>query len=451
MNLPSFADINDFVRPELRRVEALIARRDLAEAARALTALGRSAPRDWRVSLIGIQLAENAGNSDAARASAKRCYEMAPEAPLAQIEWSRILSRDGEHASAVAIARRAVTAAADDDGLILPRGVAIATAAKDWQLVNECLQKAHRAQPQDLTVVRTLGFNALCRGELDEGIAWYEQCLQADGHDELALSGKSWALLQKGELAAAARGYAVLVQQHPGSAEYDYFRALSSGETPSAMPSSLALRAVEGYAARFDEWVAGTLGYDAPRRVAEIIRAAYPRNNGAVLDLGCGTGMLAACLGPLQASIVGVDISKTMLDQASKRHYDRLHHCDMRDALRDTPELQYEVIAVCDALIYIGACDEIVREAARILRPNGLFVATFEQSDKRTLVLRPTQRYAHSESYVRDVFAAAQLSEVEIEPIALRHEAGVPINGFIAYARKRRPAAASSAGAQAKR
>jgi len=430
--------MNDFVRPELRRIESMIARSDLPDAARALTALGRSAPRDWRVMLIGTQLAEAAGNIDAARASAQRCYELAPAAALAQIEWSRVLSRDGEHPQAVEIARRAVNSASDDDSLILTRAVAIANAAKDWELVHECLQKAHRANPQDLTVVRTLGFNALCRGELDEGIAWYEQCLQADGHDELALSGKSWALLQKGELAEAARGYAVLVQQHPASAEYEYFRVLSSGETPTTMPSSLALRAVEGYAARFDEWVAGTLGYDAPRRVAAIIRAAYPRNNGSVLDLGCGTGMLAACLGPLQASIVGVDMSKTMLDQAAKRPYDRLHHCDMRDAVRDTPELQYEVIAICDALIYIGACDEIVRESARILRPNGLFVATFEHSELAPLVLRPTQRYAHSESYVLDVIAAAQLSEVEIEPIVLRQEAGVPIKGFIAHARKRR-------------
>jgi len=432
MTLSSFADLNDFVRPELRRIEALISRRQLTEAASALTQLGRSAPTDWRVPLIGIQLAEASGNLIAARAAAQRTHEMAPTAPLAQIELARTLSRDGEHERAVDLARQATATADDADELILSRAVAIGTAAREWTFVHDCLQKAYRANPDDLNVVRALGFNALCRQSFDEAIQWYSTCLEQDGNDELALSGHGWAHLQSGLLARAEADYARLVQLHPASAEYAYFLSLARGETPEAQPVSLVLRTVEGYASRFDDWVSGALGYYAPRRVAEMIREAYPKGNGSVLDLGCGTGMLAAYLGPISGSIVGVDLSKTMLDQAANRHYDRLHHCDLRDALRDTPDMQYEVIAACDVFIYLGKLDEHVKQAARILRPNGRLIATFEQSDDLPCVLRPTERFAHSTEHVQQVFAAAGLIDVYIEPLTLRHEAGVPVPGFIA-------------------
>ncbi len=432
MALSSFADLNDFVRPELRRIENLISRRALTEAASALTQLGRSAPRDWRVPLIGIQLAEASGNFVAARAAAQRTHEMAPSAPLAQIEFARTLSRDGEHERAVSLARQAIAVAEDGDELILSRAVAIGKAAEDWPFVQDCLQKAHRANPDDLNVMRALGFNGLCLRSFGDAIGWYRRCLDVDADDELALSGHGWAHLQTGQLERAQEDYARLVERHPDSQEYAYFLSLARRETPESQPVSLVMRNVESYAARFDDWVGGALGYYAPRRVAEMIREAYPKGNGSVLDLGCGTGMLAAYLGPITGSIVGVDLSTTMLDQAAQRHYDRLHHCDIRDALRDTPDMQYEVIAACDVFIYLGKLDEHVGSAARILRPNGRIIATFEQSDDAPYVLRPTERYAHSVEYVSQIFANAGLTNISVEMLTLRHEAGVPVPGFIA-------------------
>jgi predicted TPR repeat methyltransferase len=440
MNQRSFSELNDFVRHGLRNVEALIHKGDLRPAAQTLNVLQRQAPNDWRIHLIAIQLAEAAGNPAAAREAAQRAVTMAPEASTALIEWARVLARDGEHGKALEAARKAAEKVTDDDRLVLPRVVDVANAAGDWALAQETLERLHKAYPEDVGIQRLLGYNALNQRHLDVACDWFDRVLSRLPDDEASLAGRAWARLELGQNEAARADYDHLLQRRPDSQEYLYYGAIARGETPDTQPNFITERIVAGYAQQFDEWVVHQLGYYAPRRVAEIIHEAWPAKNASVLDLGCGTGLLGVYLGPIEGSLVGVDFSQTMLDQAKTRGYDRLHKCDLRDALRDTPPLQYEVIVACDVFIYTGRLDPHAPDMARILRPNGMVILTFEQSDGAPLELRRSGRFAHSPEGVTQVLEGAGLTEVAIEPITLRHEAGVPIAGFIATARKRLPA-----------
>jgi predicted TPR repeat methyltransferase len=286
-------------------------------------------------------------------------------------------------------------------------------------------------------VLRALGYNAINRRALDEGIEWFGRVLADLPEDEVALAGRAWALLEQGKNEAAAADYQTLLRLRPDFPEYVYYGAIARGETPDTQPNLITERIVAGYAQQFDELVVHQLGYYAPRRVAEIIHETWPAKNASILDLGCGTGLLGVYLGPIEGSLVGVDFSQTMLDQAKTRGYDRLHKCDLRDALRDTPPLQYEVIVACDVFIYVGRLEPHVPDIMRILRPNGMVALTFEQSETAPLDLRRSGRYAHSVDGVTHALEAGGLTEVRIEPITLRQEAGVPIAGFIATARKR--------------
>jgi len=437
MPAPSFAELNDFVRHGLRNVEGLIRNGELRAAAETLNVLHRQAPADWRIHLIAIQLAEAAGNVAAAREAAERAVTMAPEAATALIEWARVQARDGRREQALEAARKAAAKVSDDDELVLTRAVAVANAAKDWDFERTLLERAHRAKPEAETVLRSLGYNALNRGELEAGCGYFDRVIAGNPEDPLSLAGRGWARLQQGRLEDARRDYEVLLRLYPDSEEYRYYGTLARGETPESQPNALVQLVVEGYAAQFDEWVSGQLGYFAPRRVAEMIHAEWPAKNASVLDLGCGTGLLGVYLGAIEGSLVGVDLNQTMLDQAKLRGYDRLHKCDLRDALRDTPPLQYEVIAALDVFIYVGRLDPWVPDMARILRPNGMLVMTFETSAGPALELRSSGRFAHGEADVVRALEAAGLSEVQTEPLTLRLEAGQPINGFIATARKR--------------
>ena len=75
----------------------------------------------------------------------------------------------------------------------------------------------------------------------------------------------------------------------------------------------------ENWADTYDQDFAQRMDYQLPRHVADY----FIRNksmNGAVLDIGAGTGLLADCLSDQQDLIIdAIDISAAMLDVASSK------------------------------------------------------------------------------------------------------------------------------------
>jgi 2-polyprenyl-3-methyl-5-hydroxy-6-metoxy-1,4-benzoquinol methylase len=104
-----------------------------------------------------------------------------------------------------------------------------------------------------------------------------------------------------------------------------------------------------------------------------------------VLDLACGTGLVSRQLARCAESVVGLDISEAMLQEAHSRTPGttvRYVRGDFRDfCLAETFDA-----AVCgtDALNYLGKPEELVsvfRCVGRHLRPGGLFA--FDTLDRR--------------------------------------------------------------------
>lgn len=74
------------------------------------------------------------------------------------------------------------------------------------------------------------------------------------------------------------------------------------------------------FAAHYDDVFAGGLGYVYPLAIAAAL-ADMPRPPGRILDVGCGTGLVAAAIHDRQpdAGIDGVDISPEMLAKAADK------------------------------------------------------------------------------------------------------------------------------------
>ena len=74
------------------------------------------------------------------------------------------------------------------------------------------------------------------------------------------------------------------------------------------------------FAAYYDDTFAGGLGYVYPLGIAAAL-AALPRPQGRILDIGCGTGLVAAAIHDRQpgALIDGVDISPEMIARAAEK------------------------------------------------------------------------------------------------------------------------------------
>ena len=121
-----------------------------------------------------------------------------------------------------------------------------------------------------------------------------------------------------------------------------------------------------------DSYDATRGGMERGRRVAAVIAPLLPA--GPVLEIGVGTGLIAAGLAELGRPPIGVDLSLPMLAAARKRIPGRLA---VGDALR-LPVGTGAVAGVClvHVLHLVADIPTTLDEIARVLRPGGSMVTT---------------------------------------------------------------------------
>ena len=112
--------------------------------------------------------------------------------------------------------------------------------------------------------------------------------------------------------------------------------------------------------------------WEKAKGVVELL-AAKPGER--ILDLGCGTGTLAAEIAASGAQVVGVDRSPEMIDEARKK-FPALHFevCDARSLKFST---EFDAVFSNAALHWIPEAASVVEGVSRALKPGGRFVAEF--------------------------------------------------------------------------
>jgi len=220
---------------------------------------------------------------------------------------------------------------------------------------------------------------------------------------------------------------------------YLYYASLLKGETPPTQPAAVVQRLFNLSARNFDGHLVDNLQYQLPHDVAQLIISWYPDKQVDVLDLGCGTGLLGASLGPLKGVIVGVDLSSEMIRQAHQHNvYAQFNQVNILDALQATPAQHYDVITALDVLIYVGDLKPVIPNAYRILVPGGRFVFSCETAPKKikTFALAATQRFIHQKAHTQKLLQDTGFTDIQIEDCVIRLENGEPVQGFVVTAQK---------------
>jgi predicted TPR repeat methyltransferase len=194
------------------------------------------------------------------------------------------------------------------------------------------------------------------------------------------------------------------------------------------------------YAAKFESHLVKELQYNAPEKIAAQAKAHFGDRRIDLLDLGCGTGLVASALKGTSGVSIGVDISGKMLDEAAKKGlYQRLHQVDIRDALRDTPAQTFDLIVAADVVNYIGKLDELILNAYQVLKPGGLFCFTIELDEanpQSEATATPNLRILHGESAVLKNMRQAHFEDVVCEQFTMRVEGGAPVQSALVTGRK---------------
>jgi predicted TPR repeat methyltransferase len=297
--------------------------------------------------------------------------------------------------------------------LIADRRLAIAQdlLARDPAGAADLLMQAIEAAPRFISAWFALGELREKAGARDEAIAAFQQVCALDAEDRL---GAGLHLVRLGALA------------------------------PGDMPSAYVRTLFDQYAPRFDTALTEGLGYRGPAVLRDALAAACAATGRALrfdaaLDLGCGTGLAGAALRPLVDTLIGVDLSERMVAVArEKKIYGRLETGDLVAFLHAEGRAghRYALIVAADVFAYLSWLPGVVAATARVLAPGGLLAFTVETHPGDDVILGEKLRYAHGTAHVRAAVAGAGLAMLALTEVSTRSEAGVPVPGLVAIARR---------------
>lgn len=132
----------------------------------------------------------------------------------------------------------------------------------------------------------------------------------------------------------------------------------------------------EAEAAIYDETRGGE---SRAKAAAQAVHQLLPADTSRVLELAVGTGFVGAELVALGNLVHGVDLSPAMLKHA---RYRLPGHVAAADAARlPVADRRCDAVVAIWLLHLLDDTEGVIAEAARVLRPGGVFITTTEKSD----------------------------------------------------------------------
>jgi predicted TPR repeat methyltransferase len=299
--------------------------------------------------------------------------------------------------------------------------------------------------PASVTLRNAAILLCIRRRDFSQAARFAEQARGVGIADACTFGMKGHALSSLGRHDEAAIAYQDALKLGP---EDPYVRHLvvSSGATPNSKraPEAYIRTVFDGYADRFESHLI-SLGYCIPGAIRSVLQK-HPKilaghSIGPVLDLGCGTGMVALAIGDLPIGpFTGVDLSSGMLAHArTKRIYKELRESDIITDLATHRE-RWPLIVAADVLCYFGALEQLLAHVHDSLEPGGWFVFSVEEvladhdgvmPGNGNWALQRQGRYAHAPDYVYESACVAGFRVVRMDRPVIRHEAGAAVPGLL--------------------
>lgn len=475
-----FADAESGYRHALAAGEAMAAQplavlmlqtERFAEAAELLAPLVAAAPQDPDLA-VNLSLAlRRRGDNEAAVLHAQRATELAP---------ARVSSWNALGLAAFALQRYEDALAAIEHGLRLAPGHAALRLHRA-----QCLRRLHRQRdalqaytqlvhdqpgsleawrgladtraglgdpgaalqararastlaPDDTDVAFEHAITLLQAGRAADAATRFEALLRRNPDDAQLQVWLGRARLKLGDATAARDAFARAHAQAPDDPVIAHFHAASSGTLPADVERDYIRNLFDDFADRFEHTLVDRLAYATPTQLASLLREHGADGDGArdILDLGCGTGLMALAMQRPGRSIDGVDLSPRMLDHAREKGlYRDLHAAEGLEFLRNTTK-QWHGIVAADVFVYVALLAPVFEAAFARLAAGGWFAFSIERSTSADTELpADTGRYRHAAEQVGDALEAAGFVAIIRSRVVLRRESDRPVDGelFLAW------------------
>ncbi len=253
------------------------------------------------------------------------------------------------------------------------------------------------------------------------------------------------ALEKAGKLNEAADAYKAVLELDPEDHGGVAVRlaSMGKGNAPAKAPDAYVSTLFDQHAEVFDMVLVDQLGYSVPLMVRDKIEKLKPGPFKRLLDLGCGTGLSGEALHDLVPHKTGVDIAGGMVEIADEKEvYNDLYVGEVVEFLKADEDERWDLIVATDVLPYMGALEEFFAGVADNIEANGVFAFSSEtlpadMLGEQNFMVGKNHRFAHAESYVRNLLEKTGFSILDLSPITVRFEQGEPVPGHLVVAATR--------------
>lgn len=248
------------------------------------------------------------------------------------------------------------------------------------------------------------------------------------------------ALAKMGRNVEAAEAYAQAAALDPaGVLGADLKRAaLGVAAAPSSAPAAYVRALFDEYAPRFESHLREALAYRGPEILMDGLERVCAARGRAprfarVLDLGCGSGLMARPLRPCADHMAGVDLSPAMVELARRTGlYDHAEAGDVTAFLSAQAPASCDLVIAADVFVYIGDLAPVFAAAARALSAGGLFAFTVQRGEGADWALGADLRYRHRRDYLLALAAEYGFAPAIMEDASTRRDAGADVPGLVA-------------------
>lgn len=365
--------------------------------------------------------------------SYQRALALQPNYPEAHCNRAIVLQEQGRYEAALNAAEDALDLRERYADAWFARGNALHCLRQLPDAVDS-FERAIALHPQWPEAHSALGASLQRHGDFDAALAAYDRALALKPHHALAHYHRGNTLRSLGRMQEAEAAYrAALAHGDDPQTIAFALASVGAGATPATLPGDYVRTLFDQYANHFDQHLTEVLGYRTPAALDALIRRhQHPDAPLDIIDLGCGTGLCAPLLHPYARRLDGVDLSQQMLDKAAGRAlYDDLACADLAGYLHGR-DSAWDLAVAADVFVYIGDLAPVFSAVHRALRPGGRFCFSVEANQgagdaNPDYVLRPSNRYAHTLTYLQQLATATGFTVLATEDLAVREENGAPL------------------------